>query len=125
MFGSRCNEPMLGASSFSFLYGGLYADLDVFPNQESYPKVSLGLCKMAARAISQKPEWEIEVVVSTQGNASLLCIIARMIMATEDKQAIGTYATSLCRYIYNTTGVKSVATFCKSHCNGQGIQFFC
>ena len=30
-------------------YGGLYADLDVFPNLGKFPLVPLGLCKMLAR----------------------------------------------------------------------------
>ena len=32
-----------------FKYGGLYADLDVFPHRESFPPVYLGLCKIIAR----------------------------------------------------------------------------
>ena len=31
-----------------FKYGGLYADLDVFPNLATFPLVPLGLCKMLA-----------------------------------------------------------------------------
>ena len=31
-----------------FKFGGLYADLDVFPNLETFPLVPLGLCKMFA-----------------------------------------------------------------------------
>ena len=31
-----------------FKFGGLYADLDVFPNLEKFPLVPLGLCKMLA-----------------------------------------------------------------------------
>ena len=65
-----------------FLYGGLYADLDVFPNLEQFPQVPLGLCKMVARetkTMCRKPEWEIEVVVATKGNDSLMEILSGML----------------------------------------------
>ena len=61
-----------------YAYGGLYADLDCFPNRDRYPQVSLGLCKMASRAMRQPAEWEIEVVVATRGNPELLRILASM-----------------------------------------------
>ena len=69
-----------------FAYGGLYADLDVLPNHEVYGQCTLGLCKMAARALSQQPEWEIETVVATRGNKSLLRILEHMITATQEKK---------------------------------------
>ena len=37
-----------------YLYGGLYADMDVLSNRETYPQVTLGLCKMASRAGRQQ-----------------------------------------------------------------------
>ena len=42
-----------------------------------------GLCLMAARAMSQLPEWEIEMVVATHGSAVLLKIIEGMATATQ------------------------------------------
>ena len=58
-----------------FKYGGLYADLDVFPNLATFPLVPLGLCKMLARetpSMRHRHEWEIEVLVATAGNDFLL-----------------------------------------------------
>ena len=45
-------------------YGGLYADLDTFPNLEKFPLVPLGLCRTLAR-VGRQTEWETELVVAT------------------------------------------------------------
>ena len=94
-----------------YVYGGLYADLDVLPNRESYPQVTLGLCKMASRARSRQREWEIEVVVASRGNPNLLELILHMDLATQEKFSMKAYLGRPCRYIYNTTGPVSVAHF--------------
>ena len=77
-----------------FKQGGLYADLDTFPNMERYPLVSLGLCKMLARktkTMRQKHEWETEVVVATAGNEFLLEILKDMSQAMADKSKMEWY----------------------------------
>ena len=94
-----------------YVYGGLYADLDVLPNRESYPQVTLGLCKMASRARSRQREWEIEVVVASRGNPNLLELILHLELATQEKSSMKAYLGRPCRYIYNTTGPVSVAHF--------------
>ena len=96
-----------------YLYGGLYADLDVFPNRDSFPQVSLGLCKMLSRAIGQRPEWEIEVVVARQGNNSLIDIVDNMIVETQKAQGCELYTDKPCRHVYNTTGPLSVQRWLK------------
>ena len=77
-----------------FKYGGLYADLDVFPNLEKFPLVPLGLCKMVARStrkMQRSPEWEIELVVATAGNQFILEILAGMERAIVEKSNIAWY----------------------------------
>ena len=62
-------------------YGGLYADLDVFPNLEKFPLVPLGLCKMLAGRTKRKfciPQWKTELVVATKGNEVILDILNDM-----------------------------------------------
>ena len=71
----------IGRFFILFKYGGLYADLDVFPNRDTFPQVSLGVCKMLARNTKTnrlKPEWEIEVVVATAHNEVILDILEDM-----------------------------------------------
>ena len=105
----RCD---IGRFFVLFLYGGLYADLDVFPNRDTFPEVELGFCKMASRKIFKRPEWEIEIVVATRGNQWLLALLWHMCVATEDKNAKkGYHLMKPCRYIYNTTGPTSVFNF--------------
>ena len=106
-----------------YVYGGLYADLDVLPNRESYRQVALGLCKMASRASSQQKEWVIEVVVASRGNPNLLELLLHMDLATQDKCSMTAYLTRLCQYIYNTTGPVSVAKFFKHSEHGRSIIF--
>ena len=103
----------IGRFMILHLYGGLYADLDILPNRDTYPQVWLGLCKIASRSPSQPPEWEIEMVVATRGNPVLLEILEHMCSATRQKKTINFYKKKPCRFIYNTTGPKSVAKYLK------------
>ena len=67
-----------------FKYGGLYADLDIFPNLEKFPLVPLGLCKMEARNNAKpihKHNWEVELVVATEGNQLIIEILEAMLLA--------------------------------------------
>jgi len=100
-----------------FKYGGLYADLDVFPNLEKFPLVPLGLCKMVARStpkMQRPPEWEIDVVVATAGNQFILEILAGMKRAIAAKSKIAWYKDKPCRFIYRTTGPILVSNVLKS-----------
>ena len=104
-----------------FLYGGIYADLDVFPNLAMFPQVSLGLCKMSARetkTMCSPPEWEMEVIVATAGNEFLMEILKGMLRNIRtlhsDKpwrlspRLDKYYSDKPCRFIYQTTGPKGV-----------------
>ena len=94
---------------FFILYqrGGLYADLDTFPNIDRFAQVPLGMCKMLARetkAMRNMPEWEIEVVVAEKGNPAILEILEDMKIAMAEKEQMRFYANKPCRFIYRTTG---------------------
>ena len=104
-----------------FLYGGLYADLDVMPNLAMFPLVSLGLCKMLARptkTMCRRHEWEIEVLVATAGNDSLIEILKGMMRGicswdTDKRWRLSPrlekhYSDKPCRFIYHKTGPKAV-----------------
>ena len=95
-----------------YYYGGLYADLDTFPNRRTYPQVSLDLPKIASRAPSQDAEWEMEVVVATRGNDAFLGIMASMVRnykARLTAQYAKYYGTFPCRIIFHTTGPKALS----------------
>ena len=94
-----------------YLYGGLYADLDVFPNQETFPLVPFGMCKMKARETPtncKHPEWEMEVVVARAGNYRLMEILKGMLRDLTEKKNIKSYRKRKWRFIYHTTGPKGV-----------------
>ena len=93
------------------MYGGLYADLDVFPNRVSFPEVDFGLCKMSSMTIRKQPEGEIELVVATRGNLIIPRLLDHMCEATREKGQVEAYHERACRYIYQTTGPQSVARF--------------
>ena len=107
-----------------YAYGGLYADLDVAPNREEYPQVTLGLCKMAARATSKPPEWEMELVVGERGNEWLMRILRNMVTATLHCLDMDYYVQKPCRYIYNSTGPVAMASFLKKSGYEPTIVFF-
>ena len=101
-----------------FIRGGLYADLDVFPQLEMFPEVSLGLCKMLARptrTMRQKPEWEIELVVATQGDPFLLDILKAMVESMAERSPMKSYDDKPCRFIYHTTGPRLVGRTVQEH----------
>ena len=96
-----------------YLYGGLYADLDVFPNRDMYPQVTFGLCKMPSRAENTQDEWEIEMVIATRGNPNILKLIEYMAKSIDERRNWPYYVDKPCRFIYHTTGPKIVKKFLK------------
>ena len=104
------NEPMWPVSLFSTSTAG-------FPNLDQFPLVPLGLCKMLARETKTtciKHEWEIELVVATEGNQCLLEILEDMSPAMAEKSEMEYYDDKPCRFIYHTTGPKLVAKTLKT-----------
>ena len=107
--GVRMPVQRADVARFFILYhrGGLYADLDTFPNIDRFPKVPLGLCKMQARETKtrcKKPAWEIAVIVAGKGNTALLQILQDMKVAFAEKERNAWYLDKPCRFIYRTTG---------------------
>ena len=101
-----------------FKYGGLYADLDVFPNLATFPLVPLGMCKVLARKtrfMRRRHEWEIELLVAIAGNRFLLEILLDMVRALAEKSDMEYYKDKPCRFIYHTTGPKGVGKTLRTH----------
>ena len=98
---------------FFILYhcGGLYADLDTFPNIDRFPKVPLGLCKMQARetnTMRNDTEWRTEVVVAEKGNPAIFDILQDMKLALAEKEGIVWYIDKPCHFSDLTTVPKRV-----------------
>ena len=61
----------IGRILILYVYGGLYADLDVLPNRERIAQCSLGIARMRARPPVQRWEWEMELLVATAGSPTI------------------------------------------------------
>ena len=108
-------------------YGGMYADLDIFPNRATYPQVSLGFPKIASRASSQLSEYEMEAVVATRGNVRLLEIVANMVDSYRERMSGDLelyYRDKPCRFIYQTTGPKALSRWIRESHMADKIHFF-
>jgi hypothetical protein len=104
----------MGRFLILYLYGGLYADLDVLPNRDRYDLCSLGICRMRARKPAHKWEWEMEVLVATAGNPILMEYLQHIVQEVASrKYETGFFRHARCRYIYHTTGPSSLARFLK------------
>ena len=94
-----------------FVHGGLYANLDVFPQLEMFPEVSLGLCKVLAkptRTMRAKHEWATKLLVAIKGNPFLLDILQAMFKSMAEKSQMKCYDNRPCIFIDQTTGPKLV-----------------
>lgn len=86
-----------------YMFGGLCADLDTFPNLDRFPQVPLGMCKMLAQETKAR-RWNIEVVAGEKGHPAFLQILEDMKVAIVDKGPMKYYTDKPCRFIYDTTG---------------------
>ena len=79
---------------------------------------------MPSRAVRQQPQYEIEMVIATRGNVSLLKLLDHMCSATNAKKSMQYYLQKPCRFIYNTTGPYCVEKFFKHSPLEQSLTFF-
>ena len=104
----------IGRILILYVYGGLYADLDVLPNRERFAQCSLGIARMRARPPVQKWEWEMELLVATAGNPILMEWLRHIVHQVQERPyEKGFFKNARCRYIYQTTGPASMARFLK------------
>ena len=120
-------------------YGGLYADLDVLPNRSWYEQVQLAIPrvrdikkelisanrkkrrKLSCQATNLYYE-EMEVIVGAQGNAIFLDWLEyiRQEISKKPYQAeTSHWFTAKMRYVYGTTGPKSMARFLRLPVNAE------
>ena len=107
-----------------YVYGGLYADLDTFPNRPSYQQVPLGIPKMPARSYKHGPEWEMEFIVATQGNSQLIDIMLNQVVNYKARMHMKAYRTRPCRFVYHTTGPLALRRFINSNSISETVHSF-
>ena len=93
--------------------GGLYADLDTFPNRDRFPKVPLGVCTMLAGETTAMSSihFEMDVVVAEKDNPAIMEILWDMKGSMAEKAA-WQYSIANSRqwwFISKTTGPVAVS----------------
>ena len=120
-------------------YGGLYADLGVYPNRDTYAPASLavqkviatGHCKAMKRWLPAKVSknevkdrtglLDMEVLIASKSNPILLRWLHYMCRQIDERQyAKSTYWQSWkLRYIWNTTGPECMTRFLRLKANAE------
>jgi hypothetical protein len=129
-------------------YGGLYSDLDVWPNRDIYPQVDFALARvektvpvkvrksprsgrgtqtqsrsrmMATQSTTTQLYMDMECVIASQGNPIMLEWLSHISNEIKNKmwrRPTDWYHTKRVRYVYHTTGPRSMERFLRSR--GQG-----
>ena len=97
-------------------YGGLYSDMDVFPNRDACAMAPFGVAKVPHIIEQRKFLYEMEVIVAERGHPVLLQYLMWMrdrIASTAYGVATDWYHNKNIRYILNTTGPYSFTKFLK------------
>ena len=119
-------------------YGGMYADLDVYPNRDTYAHADFavqkvyasGYCSSKAKCVPAKRKHNVahksnvidmEVLIATQGHPILLEWLDYMRQQIEEKNYAESqfYQTAKIRYIHQTTGPQCLARFLRLQENQQ------
>ena len=95
-------------------YGGMYSDLDVFPNRDTYLMVPFGVGKCPHIIEKRGFLYEMEIIVAEQGHPELV----QYMECQRDRVARtpyheGFYRHKVVRYILNTTGPYNFTRFLK------------
>ena len=98
-------------------YGGLYSDLDVWPNRAWYQQSDLTLPVVrdykGGRYCPGHTYFEMEVIIGSKGNKVFLDWMEhiRQELTTKDWRTIKHWRLAKMRYIWNTTGPMSMKRF--------------
>lgn len=91
-------------------YGGLYADLDIFPKLK---KLKIGDLIIHYKKGKKREHFEMEVIQSKKNNQVLLDYLDYVKTQIKEKNKIKIYDTWKARYVYHTTGPHSLHRFLK------------
>jgi hypothetical protein len=117
-------------------YGGLYADLDIMPNRTWYaqaalavPRVQVLPARPSAKTTRQsgtvRTYLEMEVIVGAKGNPMFidwLTHIRKEIACKSYARKESFWYHAKMRYVYNTTGPRSMARFLKLPANVEHVK---
>ena len=114
-----CRYPVMRVDMARILilhfYGGLYSDMDVWPNRSTYKRQPFAVCAVPAGLTAKENAYfDMEVLISNPKNPFLLAwmdYIKQQI--AERNYRRGVYKTWRARYIYNTTGPYAMGRWLK------------
>lgn len=93
-------------------YGGLYADLDIFPKIKKLRDKDLIISYKKGQ---KREHFEMEVVQSKKNNKFLLDFLDHVKKQIKEKNKIKIYDIWKARYVYHTTGPYSLHRFLKEN----------
>ena len=120
----RCD---IGRIAILHRFGGLYSDLDVWPNRFEYKHSEFAVCSVPAgnkaNGKHQRGYLDMEVLIAGPGNPFLIDWLKHI---KEQMEAIdyseGAYVNRRMRYIYHTTGPRGMEHFIKLPANKEYAQ---
>ncbi len=111
--------PVMRADIMRFLIlydeGGMYVDMDVFPLKKKYEYDRLALCKYYYAPSKPKTLTDMEVVYAPKGSEVMYDFLKFVETQIKEKNKIDIYKEWKIRYIFYTTGPKSLIKFLKKH----------
>lgn len=96
-------------------YGGLYSDLDIYPNRMVYAQTPISVCMCPSKYKGPVPTFlDMEVLVGTPNNPLLMDWLEYMRdQIAERKTDSGFWQKAKMRYIWHTTGPRAMQRFLK------------
>ena len=111
--------PVMRADIIRFLilyeYGGLYVDMDVLPLKKSYSFDRLAFCKYYYAPKKPKTQTDMEIIYSPKKNDVMYNFLLYVKEQIKEKDKINIYEDWKVRYIFQTTGPKSLNRFLKNN----------
>ena len=115
----------MGRVAILHRYGGLYSDLDVFPNRSEFEQAWLAVCIQPSN-IAKNPHFlEMEVLIAAQGNAMLPRWLEFMKLQIANKPFMvptSFWHNAKMRYVYNTTGPSGMRRFLRLKANKEQVK---
>jgi len=111
--------PVMRADIMRFLilyeHGGMYVDMDVLPLKKSYSFDRLAFCEYYYTPKKPHTNTDMEVIYSPKGNMVLYNFLKYVKEQIKEKDKVKIYDEWKVRYIFQTTGPKSLIRYLKEN----------
>ena len=111
--------PVMRADIIRFLIlydeGGMYVDMDVFPLKKKYEFDRLAFCEYYYTPKKPHTNTDMEVIYAPKGSEVMYDFLKFVETRIKEKNKIDIYKDWKVRYIFQTTGPRSLMEFIKIH----------